>query len=857
MALGDRIRNMIQHSTGAGSTPTDFAVLKHNQEMRRKEQAKTYIQRYDGKQEAVNALNLFRETGEIPEYFQNDTAAWQEYLADFDKRQRISPGTKSVTPEDVYKLRGDAEMTKYFNETGFAQTYLGPDKVLGEDTSYGMVTRPDGTETLGIKPVVRTADKKGGRIYSADMTYGGKRVRDLYAEGGDEAVEAGTIQGLPFQGLINEMDEDYGQDVAKRGDVDSYLRFLTPAQAKIAFDPNAPRAEKDKVAQEKMAEYEAAKGRVSKLTQQLKEWQETPGSANGTQGGVTTVTEQDPATVSKAGKGAFGYQVQTGPAAPGGMQPLQPTDGTQLPVQQTVTLFPNGAEVNQKLNELDSLLFGTFKPVKSGNLAQKATEEASGTESDPKGFTYNRDEQEQTIKEAGLDEHFGGTGNAFNANDPQWNQMGDEGRRNAIRIENRITMVNQQRVAKKANASLRETYKTHRDAPTGTNIADLANDKTVKEFYRKNLPQYGQNLGQLLLAKPELMEEYRADPYQFALNHPDISELYGTPASAEETEITTAGSKGVNLSAAEKAIATGDRAALERELKGAQGLAAEAQQALVDHNKERKGDYYAWTKRQRAAMVVSMLASLPETAQIRKALIAKGPLDTFLETGQWSLVAEDLANKQANTQRQLATHNFNVTKWVSEQAELHGSGTTSEESRQFFENVIQLGREEDDGEYEGWRFDKTKLAEVGALITTEGNRLAAQRRDMAKAGVAPAANAAFRQDYQQYITMQMNVIKSHVLEISKPNWIDELMTATMIADPEQNAFEMVPGATPYDHQHNEILDPYADPTTIKYWTMENGVTFSAGKLDGPLGRPATTVLLYQSVLARQKLKESR
>ena len=68
---------------------------------------------------------------------------------------------------------------------------------------------------------------------------------------------------------------------------------------------------------------------------------------------------------------------------------------------------------------------------------------------------------------------------------------------------------------------------------------------------------------------------------------------------------------------------------------------------------------------------------------------------------------------------------------------------------------------------------------------------------------------------------------------------------------------MVPGAIPVDKQGNEILDPYADPTTIKYWTMENGVKFSAGALDGPLGRPATTVLLYQTVLARQKLKESR
>ena len=62
-----------------------------------------------------------------------------------------------------------------------------------ENTKLQTIVDEDGNETVGFQPKVRTADAGRKQIYSADMTKGGANVRDIYAEGGDDALADSRI----------------------------------------------------------------------------------------------------------------------------------------------------------------------------------------------------------------------------------------------------------------------------------------------------------------------------------------------------------------------------------------------------------------------------------------------------------------------------------------------------------------------------------------------------------------------------------------------------------------------------------------------------------------------------------------
>ena len=786
-----------------GSDRQDLAAIKYNAGVREDQQQEIYSTRNEQKTATYKEMQAHLQEGTVPDYFKDKPEEFREYAAGIERKLSVEGNFEnSIAPSDIYKIRGGEFLTRYQNETDFMPTYLGEGKYLDGSTSYGVIQQPDGSETLGILPQVATVDGKTGTIYSADATYNGEKVADIFARGGAAEVDEKTIKGLPLD-FIDRLDREYGLEVARRGNVETGTRnlgpgpgatagetqgsgmdtnisegtteLLTEEERAIVFSRDASREEKGEVLRNA---YERSQTRVSEIQGELAELDE--------QDATRAQLLKDNAGKNlqgTEGDGTFdlpGINMRTTPNT------IQVTQGGGVSGQGPVIVPPNSQtqrfsaeEANEALSTLknniskSSARFGTMPGVDSDLVHQYMP-------------GYLKRPGENTIP--------------FGYSEEVWNQMGERGRATARILENDIDKANRARMTNDAETFLDNKFKQHRtETGSATNIQDLANDKIVRSFYESDAQGMseivktnfggnpGTNTGKLMerfRAKPELYAEFR-DPYAFAMKYSDDKNgLYGLPVSSQENNAVLGAAKGADLDKAEKALVSGDRKALEAELAKVKTLSATQQQEIAAFNTTRGGDMFRYSKPVKTATVISYLSSLQKDHPFYEAIIGSPQtMATYLETGNWTLAGQEL-------QQKVRANNLKSTQLLQD--------------------------------------------EVGRVAT-------AMKKDPTM-----VLNPTLRNDYEGVMRKQAMLLKQQVMLEAEPSWWQELFTLGFAKSADPSILELSSDTIAYNDAGEIITDPTQVDSVSYFIETSTGNRISAKSLDGDLGKQAVAALLWAS-----------
>ena len=153
----------------------------------------------------------------------------------FQARQNFGVN-KNYAPTDIQRLYGKDAAIQYENISGLWGNILGDGKFMNSVTSEQVET----DFGPGVNYQVRSVDPRTGRVHDANPTFGGTPVAQLQANGGDEAVEAGSWPPIPdaardqvfFSNIADRYQRVPGASSAVRtlGEQDSSLQGYVPGR---------------------------------------------------------------------------------------------------------------------------------------------------------------------------------------------------------------------------------------------------------------------------------------------------------------------------------------------------------------------------------------------------------------------------------------------------------------------------------------------------------------------------------------------------------------------------------------------------------------------------------------------------
>ena len=800
----------------------DLDHIKFAQENQRRQSRNISGRITSAKVQASKVLAEHVERGTMPEHFQGNQAAWAEFRADVDFRASTERGNESLTPSDIYKIQGKRAAIEYLNDTNLAPTYLGEGRYLDEtNTEFGDVTLKDGTTKFGILPKIRTVDvdaEGGPTIHSADATYNGRKLRDIYAESGDKGVAEATVGGLPMD-FIDKVDADHGQNVSERGGSERNFGLLSGSDFGFLQDPETSIEERRAILERA---YDKSVGEEERLTGELERIE-------------GEMTEED--KLYKEAQAAY-TNPQTGELQPGaGAFPEAGTwvpdpdrGGSSLaPPLETFSL-PTGADVNKKVDTLEGLF-------KSGGAFFEG--DSTGSSIAVEGRTRAPSSPEQW-KKSKWSRYTKVPGTyAFNATEKQWNQMGVEGRERATSLEKRILEENAKRWRQDANSRLRARYSQHKSAiGSVTNVQDLETDKQVKDFYAAHMNTG--KLQNLFNAKPEFYQEYKNDPYEFAKTHMnDTNKLYGLPVTSAERNTILEAAAGANLSVVQRAIETRDTETLLAEIAKVKKLSEGQQKKLVEFNTIRSGDHYRYDKPVRAATVIAYAASLDRDHPVFKALTDPTVLSTYLETANFSLAQDTLRQKAEATQVRRDQVQFNWTKYLTEEATRLASGAFSQDGRAFHDKYTGLMDSIIAEQHSIWDASNPMIEQLGIAIQNEAGRLAVLM-DPISGRDKNLQLPENRNDFASLVRAQAQIIKNAIVDEATPDWF---LARWLLPTPNSEIFELNANVDVLDQRGEAITDPRRAKEAWEVREISSGDIHSIEKYRDDFSISAITYLI--------------
>ncbi len=573
----------------------------------------------------------------IPQHFidNNDgdeqaaQAEWTDYYKKRVDTRTANPLDETISTFDIYKINGQEALAGYLNKVDFARSLLGNGKFLGNTSTIGK--NPE-TGEWEIRPDVNTVDPETGEIRTTAMTDDGSRVRDLT----DEERGQKETRGISFS-TLDELEKGFSYEVKKAAGVDRSLALVTNPYlgdaAGVIFDPTADRQLKAQLIQEKETERKAAEDANAPI-------QEAIGQAE------EVARQRAEVEKFKAEEEAAGRPVGASLATSVG--PYQGfgenTEGKEL-------LY------GEKLvKEAQDLVFaGTTTPVTGNIKGLTAGLDILGGKTDPSLL--------KTVKKAPEPKttyvKTPGQKHPFDTTDTQWDGLDGDQQKELEKLENILV----QRSTKDLNERLTSAYKADK------------NTALVKAFYKKtNLA----SLDSILQGNPEKRAEFRADPYNFALNN-SIEDLQGGKPDPKVSKIISNIVKDpeIKLSKIDQAIKDGDVETLKGMLKKIPEVLTEADyNTLVADNQQRQGNMASYAKKQRQILYMSYLSNLgdfdnPESVGAKTlAAFNDGKSNAlFYETGQWDLAAEELAVKQEGNRLRADTNKISRDRLVETIAE--------------------------------------------------------------------------------------------------------------------------------------------------------------------------------------------
>ena len=544
----------------------------------------------------------------IPQHFidNNDgdeqaaQAEWTDYYKKRVDTRTANPLDETISTFDIYKINGEEALAGYLNKTDFARSLLGNGKFLGNTSTIGK--NPE-TGEWEIRPDVNTVDPETGEIRTTAMTDDGSRVRDLT----DEERGQKETRGISFS-TLDELEKGFSYEVKKAAGVDRSLALVTNPYlgdaAGVIFDPTADRQLKAQLIQEKEAERKAAEDANAPI-------QEAIGQAE------EVARQRAEVEKFKAEEEAAGRPVGA---------PAEAPEAPEASLATSVGPY-QGLGENKEGKEL---LYGAKLITEARNLVSGgASVGLRGSARFTPSSSY--------VKTPGQK-------HPFDTTDIQWEGLDEPQQKELTNLENSLV----ERALSTVKNKLTESYKS------STPFVDKSDKDTalVKAFYKK---MDIEALDSLLLAKPEKRAEFRADPYNFALNN-SIEDLQGGKPDPKVSKIISNIVKDpeIKLSKIDQAIKDGDVETLKGMLKKIPEVLTEADyNTLVADNQQRQGNMASYAKKQRQILYMSYLSNLgdfdnPDSAGSKtlSAFLEGKSNALFYETGQWDLAAEELAVKQ-------------------------------------------------------------------------------------------------------------------------------------------------------------------------------------------------------------------
>ena len=799
-----------------GITPDrqDLAKVKFAQENQQRQSRDIYARGTAARVKAFKVLT--HPDTAIPAFFNKDQTAWDKYKKDLEYRLNTGAGVDSITPSDIFKIQGKNAFVDYLNDTNLAPTYLGSNKFLGMDSEVDFVAdQKEGTERLSLLPSVRTVeqDEEGRvRIYSADADYKGRKLRDIYAEGGEEAVDSARIGGLPMD-FIDQIDSDHRMNVGERGRAEMNFGLLSGNVFETLNNSGTPTDVRSGLFADAYEKYE----RLRKSSGEDQTVVDPEVVAETDAIGEATRKFATP------GAGAFPDYFPDDPVMAGAR------DSGTGEIRSFVPYTPKtGDAINKIVTSLNTSLFGFGTPYSPSHLT---TDVARDRWMDSPWSKY--------LKQGPY---------PFNASEEEWSQMGKKGRADATALEARILRENALRYMALTHNKLENRYTQHKTATgSSTNVQDLENDEKVRKFYAEHL-KGAENIGSIpkdramgklqdvLEAKPDLYKQYQEDPYQFALDYMnDTNKLYGPPSNPKDNTKIKNLTAGANLTAAEEALRKRDIPAfIEEVTKITKKPSAEDQQRFADVLRARGGDHYRYSPPVKTAVAVALAASVDKAPPSYQALTNSNVLPVYLETGNFTLAQETLRQNAEATQVQRDRLTQNSREFNYKTRTELASGQYSSNGSEFNKKALDLM--DDISEAENSWFDSSSplMQSLGRRIQQEAGRLA-----IVVEGDPTLSLRENKQDYYGLMRVQAQLIKQAIIAKTKPGFIMDWF----YRDPAAEILELNADVEVRDKAGEPITDPRRASEAYTIVNNTNEIDLSAEGIRDDFGMTVITHLI--------------
>ena len=607
-------------------------------------------------------------------FFQGDVAKFKQYVTDEDFQAKIEGrGGRGIGVSDIYKMFGDDETTRYLNQTGLSQTYLGKNKWVSGEVNYGL--DPESGELAMLNPTVRRADTKSGKIHSANFTMGGQNVKDIFKKEGREGVEAASVGAIPLS-MLDQVDRDFGMALANRSGSDVRLG--------MAPDPDfGNRASTD-------AYYK------SQLDSSTTETTGTDGT-DGTDGVKTEGNQDDSTFRSNTGMG-FDREIDPNtvenPEGPSEVKlTAEETVAKLEKVERSLSMFDSltgVSDVEAQAGRLDTLKAYNFKSM-DGLKVLKGIKNAGleGYTFDPAGEakpldidpeTYNllgSRGQVRALALATAVSNYNVTADLINPESNPFNALIDQMNNTADGIaevgedtagigqamkNNRIIddfLVSDAGVTK--NLTPGTSYKIERS------YLDNRNTKVSGSSAHEKVSKFsGSKLGKRLVERPDLNAEFKQDPQAFILKYAnDKNALYGPPKNKKDINSNAKIAAGTDQGGLIQGISEGDPDAVEEALGKTNNInsADEARIATQLADPNTAGRY---TSPERVNYIAGMLSSLDPDSFLFKAFVGSdgAGLRSFITSGKLDFTQETLDIRRAELAER---HNTAYRTWKQKQ----------------------------------------------------------------------------------------------------------------------------------------------------------------------------------------------
>jgi len=886
---------MTQNVAGAlkPQSARDASIIgAYNRDVRQEEAAQQYQDIFTETMVTYNTLQQHLERGSVPDAYMSgvykdnpeqgkaDFAAYAKTLMDEVKIQG-SP-IHAIKPSDHFQIRGAAGTTALLNAGGFGYKILGPNKWFDGSTSYGPMVgeAEEGSVGLGVYPQVATMDEETGDIRTTAMTADGSNMRDLSPEGLEDYVPGGEGQGQVVQGFdMNVMDSLFGRYVKDRiqvGKIQDITRTLnmgldttrpsepdmsgllskddlTPEQYERVVDPNTPRAEKIRILEQTIAD------RTKPTTDpQKKEAVDKIREDHATE---DDKFKPDEAPFELSGRdGAFFIPGVN--SDPGDMQPVEGLDPEGEEGASAPRLF-TGEEASLALDKIKNTIGGIgtggVDPFTGTMGAGQAQEPFL---SDPSQSVYNRLTPEHA--EALLPGYIERTGRPLGYTEEVWDALGSERRRFATKL----SAAADRRTRESDTASVRNTLRERVGGFKEQNksVQEEDADKLVTEFYKKHLPEVlkarggfntpdkmykkhveNTELMKRLRANPAQYEQYKADPYKFALDIMQLDEngrreaLYGKPATKEDLRTVAGVASGQVTTNATKAIESGDMKTLEKIVNDIDKPTAALEEALAAFNQQRNGDMYLLPKPHKTRHILAYMAALPKDHPMYEALLGSPTaLATFLQTGNWTLAGETLKQTIRKNDQAEKTFNFNVEKELRTISDRYGEYSPDART---YHTAFRTAMDPEEG--------KPNLLQAGEALQMEFGRISTSLKAGATFDLSPKLYA----DFAAVHRLQGMLVKRYIRGKTKPDWWDEVKAFGFAKDPDSTYLELNPGIKAYDKQGNQITTLVDLKEVDNFRETSTNRKITAHSIDGEMGRQVKAHLLATAVAQHREEQE--